>query len=147
MTELASLWQGFAVAFTPFNLTLMLVGMFGTAIFYIKGENKDAIAKAREAEREKARLRLEEEAKKNPNGRPLPEFGSDKDFQLVFSRISFFVNAGIRFVAGCTGRPRTSPPTCGTTPGRSSRPSTSAPRPRAGCCSPRRRSVTRRARC
>ena len=31
---------------------------------------------------EKARLRLEEEAKKNPNGRPLPEFGSDKDFQL-----------------------------------------------------------------
>jgi carboxyl-terminal processing protease len=37
---------------------------------------------AREQDREKARLRLEEETKKNPGGRVLPEFGSDKDFQL-----------------------------------------------------------------
>ena len=36
----------------------------------------------REQEREKARLRLEEENRKNPGGRLLPEFGSDKDFQL-----------------------------------------------------------------
>ncbi len=36
----------------------------------------------REQEREAARKRLEEEAKKNPNQRLLPEYGSDKDFQL-----------------------------------------------------------------
>jgi len=36
----------------------------------------------REQDREKARLRLEEETKKNPGGRVLPEFGSEKDFQL-----------------------------------------------------------------
>jgi carboxyl-terminal processing protease len=41
-----------------------------------------AAEKERDAEREKARLRLEEETKKNPGGRVLPEFGSDKDFQL-----------------------------------------------------------------
>ena len=45
-------------------------------------EEEKAAEKAREAEREKARLRLEEEAKKNPSGRTMPEFGSDKDFQL-----------------------------------------------------------------
>jgi carboxyl-terminal processing protease len=41
-----------------------------------------AAEKQREQEREQARLRLEEENKKNPGGRVLPEFGSDKDFQL-----------------------------------------------------------------
>jgi carboxyl-terminal processing protease len=33
-------------------------------------------------EREAARQRLQEEARKNPGQRLLPEFGSDKDFQL-----------------------------------------------------------------
>ena len=41
-----------------------------------------AAEKQREQEREAARLRLEEETKKNPGGRLLPEFGSEKDFQL-----------------------------------------------------------------
>jgi carboxyl-terminal processing protease len=41
-----------------------------------------AAEKLREQEREAARLRLEEETKKNPGGRLLPEFGSEKDFQL-----------------------------------------------------------------
>jgi carboxyl-terminal processing protease len=36
----------------------------------------------REQEREAARQRLEEETKKNPGGRILPEFGSEKDFPL-----------------------------------------------------------------
>ena len=36
----------------------------------------------REQEREAARQRLQEEARKNPGQRLLPEFGSDKDFQL-----------------------------------------------------------------
>src|SRR5690606_6034685 len=36
----------------------------------------------REQEREAARKRLEEEARKNPGQRLVPEFGSDKDFQL-----------------------------------------------------------------
>ncbi len=45
-------------------------------------EADKAAEKQREQEREAARLRLEEEAKKNPGGRLLPEFGSDKDFQL-----------------------------------------------------------------
>lgn len=36
----------------------------------------------REQAREEARLRIEEEAKKNPDKRLVPEFGSDKDFQL-----------------------------------------------------------------
>ncbi|QIL43245.1 S41 family peptidase [Acidovorax sp. HDW3] len=39
--------------------------------------------KAREEAREEARKRLEEEIKKNPAGRKLPEFGTDKDFQLT----------------------------------------------------------------
>jgi carboxyl-terminal processing protease len=44
-------------------------------------EVKDA---AREKARDDARKRAEEEAKKGPNDRKLPpEFGSDKDFQLV----------------------------------------------------------------
>jgi len=41
-----------------------------------------AAEKQREKDREAARQRLEEEAKKNPSGRILPEFGSDKDFPL-----------------------------------------------------------------
>jgi carboxyl-terminal processing protease len=36
----------------------------------------------REEAREVARKRLEEEARKNPNQRLVPEFGTDKDFQL-----------------------------------------------------------------
>jgi carboxyl-terminal processing protease len=44
-------------------------------------EVKDAV---REKAREDARKRAEDEAKKGPNDRKLPpEFGSDKDFQLV----------------------------------------------------------------
>ena len=38
--------------------------------------------KQREQEREEARKKLEEELRKNPNQRLVPEFGSDKDFQL-----------------------------------------------------------------
>ncbi len=45
-------------------------------------EAEKTAEKQREQEREKARLRLEEENKKNPGGRVLPEFGSEKDFQL-----------------------------------------------------------------
>ncbi|MDP3836279.1 MAG: peptidase S41, partial [Hydrogenophaga sp.] len=36
----------------------------------------------REEAREVARKRLEEEARKNPNQRLVPEFGTEKDFQL-----------------------------------------------------------------
>ena len=43
-------------------------------------EKKDA---ARDKAREEARRKLEEEAKKSPTDRRLPEFGSDKDFQLA----------------------------------------------------------------
>jgi carboxyl-terminal processing protease len=43
-------------------------------------EKKDA---AREKAREEARRKLEEEARKMPEQRRLPEFGSDKDFQLA----------------------------------------------------------------
>jgi carboxyl-terminal processing protease len=41
-----------------------------------------AAEQQREQEREAARKRLEEEAKKNPGQRLIPEFGSEKDFQL-----------------------------------------------------------------
>jgi len=41
-----------------------------------------AAEQAREQEREQARKKLEEEARKNPGQRLVPEFGSDKDFQL-----------------------------------------------------------------
>ena len=37
----------------------------------------------REKAREEARKKAEEEAKKGPSDRKVPEFGSDKDFQLV----------------------------------------------------------------
>ena len=52
------------------------------------GQGKDAdkpdaaALKAREEARERARQRLEEETRKNPGQRLMPEFGSDKDFQL-----------------------------------------------------------------
>ncbi|WP_137917940.1 S41 family peptidase [Hydrogenophaga sp. 2FB] len=41
-----------------------------------------AAAQQRDEAREAARKRLEEEAKRNPNQRLVPEFGTDKDFQL-----------------------------------------------------------------
>lgn len=41
-----------------------------------------AAEQAREQERETARQRLEDEARKNPGQRLIPEFGSEKDFQL-----------------------------------------------------------------
>jgi carboxyl-terminal processing protease len=43
-------------------------------------EVKDA---AREKAREDARKKAEEEARKGPTDRKMPEFGTDKDFQLV----------------------------------------------------------------
>ena len=41
-----------------------------------------AAEQQRDQDRETARKRLEEESKKNPGQRLVPEFGSDKDFQL-----------------------------------------------------------------
>ena len=41
-----------------------------------------AAEQQREMEREQARQRLEEEARKNPGQRLVPEFGSEQDFQL-----------------------------------------------------------------
>ena len=53
------------------------------AVFDMNLEAAEKVAEQqREQDREKARLRLEEENRKNPGGRLLPEFGSDKDFQL-----------------------------------------------------------------
>ena len=46
-----------------------------------QGEEKKDVA--REKAREDARKKLEEEAKKPPADRKVPEFGSDKDFQLI----------------------------------------------------------------
>jgi len=45
-------------------------------------EARAAKTKALEAAKEEARKRLEEEAKKPPNERLIPEFGSERDFQL-----------------------------------------------------------------
>ena len=47
------------------------------------GQDEQAKDEARESAREAALKRLEEETKKNPAGRKLPEYGSDKDFQLA----------------------------------------------------------------
>lgn len=47
----------------------------------LSDEQRAALQK-REQEREAARQRLQEEARKNPGQRLLPEYGSDKDFQL-----------------------------------------------------------------
>ncbi len=46
------------------------------------GQNVEQKDEAREKAREAAMKKLEEEAKKPPTERKLPEFGSDKDFQL-----------------------------------------------------------------
>lgn len=45
-------------------------------------EAERAAERQREQEREQARQRLEEEQRRNPGQRLLPEFGSDQDFQL-----------------------------------------------------------------
>ncbi len=45
-------------------------------------DTQRAAEQQREEAREQARKRLEEEAKKNPGQRLIPEFGSEKDFQL-----------------------------------------------------------------
>ncbi|MBV7539547.1 S41 family peptidase [Acidovorax sp. sic0104] len=47
------------------------------------GQGEEKKDEAREKAREDARKRLEEEAKKPAADRKIPEFGSDKDFQLV----------------------------------------------------------------
>jgi len=47
-----------------------------------QSEADKAAEKQREQEREQARLRLEEEQRKNPNQRLLPEFGAKDDFPL-----------------------------------------------------------------
>ena len=47
------------------------------------GQGEEKKDEAREKAREEARKRMEEEAKKPATDRKVPEFGSDKDFQLV----------------------------------------------------------------
>ena len=47
------------------------------------GQGEEQKDEAREKAREEARKRLEEEAKKKPSERKLPELGSEKDFQLT----------------------------------------------------------------
>jgi carboxyl-terminal processing protease len=47
------------------------------------GQTEEQKDQVREKAREEARKRLEEEAKKSPADRKLPEFGTDKDFQLT----------------------------------------------------------------
>lgn len=47
------------------------------------GQTEEQKDQAREKAREEARKRLEEETKKSPTDRKLPEFGTDKDFQLT----------------------------------------------------------------
>jgi carboxyl-terminal processing protease len=47
------------------------------------GQGNDVKDAAREKAREDARIRLEEEMKKPPADRKLPEFGTDKDFPLM----------------------------------------------------------------
>jgi carboxyl-terminal processing protease len=47
------------------------------------GQGPETKDPAREKAREEARKRAEEEAKKGPTDRKMPEFGTDKDFQLV----------------------------------------------------------------
>ena len=45
-------------------------------------DDERAAEQQRDRDREQARVRLEEEAKKNPGQRLIPEFGSEKDFPL-----------------------------------------------------------------
>jgi carboxyl-terminal processing protease len=47
------------------------------------GQGEEKKDEAREKAREDARKRLEEDAKKPAADRKMPEFGSDKDFQLT----------------------------------------------------------------
>ncbi|HXE47863.1 MAG TPA: S41 family peptidase [Ramlibacter sp.] len=47
------------------------------------GQGAEVKDPAREKAREEARLKAEEEARKGPSDRKVPEFGTDKDFQLV----------------------------------------------------------------
>ncbi len=47
------------------------------------GQGAEVKDEAREKAREEARKKLEEEAKKPPQDRKIPEYGSDKDFQLL----------------------------------------------------------------
>ena len=47
------------------------------------GQSAEQKDPAREKARDEAMKKLEEEAKKPPQDRKLPEFGSDKDFQLT----------------------------------------------------------------
>ncbi len=47
------------------------------------GQGDEAKDAAREKAREEARKKLEDEMKKPPNERKMPEFGSEKDFQLI----------------------------------------------------------------
>ena len=47
------------------------------------GQGEEKKDEAREKAREEARKRMEEETKKPATDRKVPEFGSDKDFQLV----------------------------------------------------------------
>jgi carboxyl-terminal processing protease len=47
------------------------------------GQGPEVKDPAREKAREEARKKAEEEAKKGPDARKMPEFGSDKDFQLT----------------------------------------------------------------
>jgi carboxyl-terminal processing protease len=47
------------------------------------GQGAEIKDEAREHAREEARKKAEEEAKKGPSDRKPPEYGSDKDFQLV----------------------------------------------------------------
>ena len=47
------------------------------------GQGAEIKDEGREKAREQAMKRLEEEAKKTPEQRRPPEFGSDKDFQLA----------------------------------------------------------------
>lgn len=47
------------------------------------GQGEEIKDEAREKAREDARKRLEEESKKTLSERRLPEFGTDKDFQLA----------------------------------------------------------------
>ena len=53
------------------------------------------LAQAREKAREEARKRLEEEAKKSVAERKLPEFGTDKDFQLLKAGQSLTLQAEV----------------------------------------------------
>jgi carboxyl-terminal processing protease len=47
------------------------------------GQGEEKKDEAREKAREEARKKLEEEARKPPQDRKMPEFGTDKDFQLI----------------------------------------------------------------